>query len=76
MQLNTASKKKKKNTMNPYIKMQVNNIKSMVETFKQSCELAAKQDDGSISKEEQKILNQINKASISFLKDLEKIKFD
>lgn len=62
--------------MNPYIKMQVNNIKSMVETFKQSCEFAAKQDDGNISKKEQKILNQINKASISFLKDLEKIKFD
>lgn len=62
--------------MNPYIKMQVNNIKSMVETFKQSCEFAAKQDDGTISKEEQKILNQINKASISFLKDLEKIKFE
>lgn len=62
--------------MNPYIKMQVRNIMSMVETFDKSCEFAAKQDDGTISREEQKILNQINKASQNFLKELGKIKFE
>jgi len=62
--------------MNPYIKMQINNMKSMVETFEKSCTFAAKQDDGSISKEEMKVIKQISKASDAFLKELSKIKFE
>ena len=62
--------------MNPYIKMQVNNIKSMVETFEKSCIIAAKQDDGNINKEEIKVIKQISKASEHFLKELSKIKFE
>lgn len=39
--------------------------------FKQSCEMAAKKDDGQISKDEAKTLARITKAAESFKKELE-----
>lgn len=62
--------------MNPYIKMQIQNIISMVETFEKSCVMAATQDDGTIDHDEAKAIKQINKASEHFLKELGKIKLD
>ena len=60
--------------MNSYIEAQIFNMKSMVKVFNQSCELAARKDDGQISKEEAKQLKQIKAAADKFCKELDKIK--
>ena len=60
--------------MNYYIEAQIFNIKSMVKVFKQACEIAAKNDDGQINKEEEKKLKQIKAAAEKFCKELDKIK--
>lgn len=60
--------------MNYYIEAQIFNIKSMVKVFKQACEIAAQNDDGQISKEEEKQLKQIKTAAEKFCKELDKIK--
>lgn len=60
--------------MNSYIEAQIFNMKSMVKVFNQSCELAARKDDGQISKEEAKQLKQIKAAAEKFCKELDKIK--
>jgi len=59
--------------MNSYIEAQCRNMAAIVKTFKTSCEMAAKQDDGTISKQEAKALDKINKAADVFLKELGKI---
>ena len=59
--------------MNPYIKTQVNHIKSMVEAFEQSCEIATIQDDETVSHKEAKIMRKIKKANQHYLKELSKI---
>ena len=56
--------------MNPYIKAQIDNITATARMFQKSCELAASQDDGTISKEEAKMLKAINKATDRFIKDI------
>lgn len=60
--------------MNPHIKAQIFNMKSMVKVFNQSCELAARKDDEQISKGEAKQLKQIKAAAEKFCKELDKIK--
>ena len=60
--------------MNTYIEAQIFNMKSMVKVFTQSCELAARKNDGQISKEEEKQLKQIKAAAEKFCKELDKIK--
>ncbi|MCI7000427.1 MAG: hypothetical protein MR888_08055 [Clostridiales bacterium] len=60
--------------MNSYIEAQIFNMKSMVKVFTQSCELAARKDDGQISKDEEKQLKQIKAAAEKFCKELDKIK--
>lgn len=60
--------------MNYYIKAQIFNIKSMVKVFKQACEIAAQNDDGKVSKGEEKQLKQIKAAAEKFCKELDKIK--
>lgn len=60
--------------MNSYIEAQIFNMKSMVKVFTQSCELAARKDDGQISKDEEKQLKQIKAAAEKFYKELDKIK--
>ena len=60
--------------MNSYIEAQRFNMKSMVKVFTQSCELAARKDDGQISKDEEKHLKQIKAAAEKFCKELDKIK--
>lgn len=60
--------------MNSYIEAQIFNMKSMIKVFTQSCELAARKDDGQISKDEEKQLKQIKAAAEKFCKELDKIK--
>lgn len=60
--------------MNSYIEAQIFNMKAMIKVFTQSCELAARKDDGQISKDEEKQLKQIKAAAEKFCKELDKIK--
>lgn len=60
--------------MNYYIEAQITNMVSMVKTFQNGCEMAAKKDDGKVSKEEEKVLKQITKATERFIKELSQIK--
>ena len=60
--------------MNIYMKAQVVNITAMVRSFVKSCEMASKKDDGVISREEQKQLERIRKASERFIRELETLK--
>lgn len=60
--------------MNHYMEMQLANMSCFVKTFEQSCHMAAKRDDGHISKEEQKILKKIAAANLTYLKALDKIR--
>lgn len=59
--------------MNHYIKAQIINMKAMVKTFQQSCRMATAQDDGTVSREEEKLLKKINAAATSFIKELDKL---
>lgn len=57
--------------MNQFIAGQCRNMLNTVNLFKQSCEMAAKRDDGKISKDEARTLSRITKAADSFTKELE-----
>ena len=59
--------------MNYFIDAQCKNMVAMVNTFLQACEIAAKKDDGSISKEELKKLKRITKAADAFKAELKRI---
>lgn len=58
--------------MNTYIKAQVLNMQQLLRTFDQACKLAAIQDDGVMTKAEEKQLAKIAAASAAFSKELEK----
>lgn len=58
---------------NRFIQAQIQNIITMVETFKEACRIAALEDDGKISKEEAKTLKRINAATERYIKELRKI---
>ena len=60
--------------MNVFIKSQITNMINMTETFKGSCKMAALQDDGIMSKEEEKQIKQIVEATEKFQKALKAIK--
>lgn len=60
--------------MNTFVRTQIQNMLLMTKTFEDACELAAKQDDGQVSKEEAKNLKKIHKAVAQFTKELESIK--
>jgi hypothetical protein len=47
---------------------------AMTRTFEQSCEMAARKDDGKISVEEELILNRIKRACETFRKEIQSIK--
>ena len=59
--------------MNYYIKAQIAHIIAMTKTFEDSCLLAATENDGEISKAEQKAIQKIRATSDKFIHDLEKI---
>ena len=60
-------------SMNIHMKTQINQVLLSVQVFEDSLKLAAQKDDGVISKEEQKIINKIQKASAKYVKALKKI---
>ncbi len=57
--------------MNTYIKAQILNMQQLLKTFDQACKLAAIQDDGVMTKAEEKQLAKIQAASDKFRKELE-----
>lgn len=59
--------------MNNYIDMQIRNMLLMLDTFEQSCEFAAKTDDGIISGQEEIILKKLKAAKQVFQKELKAI---
>lgn len=60
--------------MNSYLQGQIRNMIAIAGTFLQSCEMATKQDDGEMSKEERKQLAAIDAATKKFIRSLEKLK--
>jgi hypothetical protein len=59
--------------MNSYIDAQIKNISAMINVFVQSCEMGATKDDGKISREEEKTLAKIKKASEKFKTEINKL---
>lgn len=59
--------------MNPYIATQIFNAQAMARNFEQACQQAAKEDDGKISKEEEKMLKKIHTATTRFINELDKL---
>lgn len=60
--------------MNPYLQAQIVNLQSMANNCKETCQWAAKQDDGVISRQEAKTLKAIERAIDKFVRDLKRIK--
>lgn len=59
--------------MNPYIATHIFNAKAMAKNFEQACLQAAKQDDGKISREEEKMLKKVHAITSRFINDLDKL---
>ena len=59
--------------MNAYIESQISNMSKMLDNFIQFCEIAALEDDGKISRGENKKIRQIRKATEQYKKTLAKI---
>ena len=57
--------------MNVYLRMQIQNMQTALDTFMTGCEMAVLQDDGVVSKEEEKILKNLKKATAEYKKVLE-----
>lgn len=62
--------------MNKFIQLQCKTMISSVLVFLQACKLAAKKDDGCISKEEQKTLDALQAAADSFIRELNRVLID
>ena len=60
--------------MNTYIQAQIMNMVTMAKTFNQSCKMAALKDDGTIDREETKVLKKIEASTTKFIKELEALK--
>ena len=58
---------------NTWLEMQIVNQIQVAENFKNTCIIASKKDDGKTSRDEQKILDKINKETDSYIKALRKI---
>lgn len=59
--------------MNYYIDAQIKNMIALTSNFENACTLAARKDDGQISRDEEKQLKKIKAAAQRFKKDLEKL---
>ncbi len=59
--------------MNSFIISQCRNIRLMVSVFNTAVIEAAKKDDGTISVEEEETIKKLQKASLRYLKDINKI---
>ena len=60
--------------MNTHMVTQINQILLSIQVFEDSLKIAAQKDDGTISKEEAKVINKIKKASEKYKNTLNKIK--
>lgn len=60
--------------INTHIVTQINQMLLSIRVFEDSLEIAAKRDDGKISKEEEKTIRKIKKVSAKYKIQLEKIK--
>lgn len=60
--------------MNYYIEAQIQNMTTMVQTFENSCRMAALKNDGTIDRDEERQLRKINAACAAFVRELGKIK--
>ena len=60
--------------MNYYIKTQIENIIMLSKNFETACKLAAIEDDGTVTRQEEKELKKISKATSRFIKELENLK--
>lgn len=59
--------------VNSFLEMQIKNMIVMVQGFEQACQIAAMQDDGLISKAEEKSLRKVRAAAAAFLSELQKL---
>lgn len=59
--------------INTFLDMQIKNMIVTVQGFEQACQIAALQDDGKISKAEEKALRQVRSAAADFLAALKKL---
>lgn len=59
--------------MNAHINLEITNEIAVTKNFVTACKLAATKDDGKVNKEEQKVLDKISKASIKYIKELERL---
>lgn len=58
---------------NQYMQAQCRNMIAMIATFSQACELAAREDDGILSRAEERELKKIQAAAIRFKGELSKV---
>lgn len=59
--------------VNTFLDMQIKNMIVTVQGFEQACQIAALQDDGKLSKAEEKALRQVCAAAAAFMKELKKL---
>lgn len=59
--------------MNSYMDAQCRHMIAMVDTFMNACKMAATQDDGLTSRDEEKALRKINSAAEKFKTELTKL---
>lgn len=59
--------------MNPYIASQILNAQAMARNFEQACQQAAKQDDGKVNKEEERMLKKVHSITQRFINELGKL---
>lgn len=58
---------------NQYMQAQCRNMVAMIAAFSQACELAAMEDDGVLSKTEERQLRKIRAAAVRFQGELTKV---
>lgn len=59
--------------MDSYMNSQCKTMIQQIELFKKACEMAALKNDGTIDAAEAKMLKKINKASDSFIRDIQSL---
>ena len=59
--------------ISPYLKIEITNEALRASSFPKLCEAAALKDDSIVTKDEQKIINELNNISKKYVKALEKL---
>lgn len=58
---------------NTFLELQIKTMITTVQGFEQACQIAAMQDDGKISKAEEKALRKVRAAAAAFMVELKKM---